>query len=1112
LLIEYRRYFHKFYINPTTKLETRKGEGLMQIKSFMVVIFLFSFTFILCLPAFQVVRVPYVCAQAVWPSSWIELDWDRNENGLTDDWRDVEYAYYQYDDEYLYLKLECYDLPGKNWPEKEGRYKWFVDFEGNMYYSGGNVYDAEFLLFVEDADDDGAGEMYIVSDSNNDNNFGEYEPWPPVNYTNYQIVDLNIGGWRIVPPNQIEMYINWSSIGTPSSYWLLWSTDQQNPNLDQSPTADRVDEEQPLAVHNVAAISQSPSPTIVRQGEQVTVQVVVENKGTQTESFMVTCYVNNTAIGTKLATHLAAGHQSTINFDWNTTGFTVGNYNILAWADSSSTITETNEEDNWCTSPATVNIQTPLIHDVAAISQVPDQTSVLKGTTVNVNVTLSNLGDFSETFNTTCFYSGNPIGHQTITDLAEKTSTSLIFTWNTTGVEPGTYYIKAMADSSNAIIEDDEENNNCTSLQTVTVYSQGEMGMLFVDKIKTAIVSGEDPPIVGFSTVYEMTIIVTNIGGSNVSNIIVNETISPEASFISVGTPSQGSIIYLPPPPEIIWDVGVLTPGANATLKFNVSVAPTVSGLIYVNHKEDLVTSGKDTLNSSTVFDVGDTDFTVTALIRDLAAVSQVPSSTIVCQNDTVTIYVIVRNLGNTTESFNVTCYYDSSQIDTLRVQSLAPNDETVIPFPWDTTGVAPGTYSITAEADSSEEVAETNETNNLCTSPSTVEIVVHDISVISQVPSPTTVFPGEIVTIEVIVKNEGTVPETFNVSCYYNFTLLEKKMVSNLEPNTTLTLHFFWNTTDAQPGTYYITSGASTVPGEKDTDDNACRSTTTVTVLPQYTLTILPYAGGETDPLPGNYTYNAGTNTTVTATPDAGYKFEYWLLDGSDAGSEIPIFIIMDDDHILQPVFTQITYELIITTTSGGITTPAPSNYTHDSGSSVPVTALPESCHILDHWELDGENAGSTNPYYVLMDTNHSLHAVFIYSSPPLSVSIDPLSASIIVGNSISFTSTVNGGTSPYTYQWYMNDSPVSGATSSSWTFTPSSPGIYYIYLEVTDTCNNTAQSETARISVSPETPPVGGYSVSFTKTAANKASIWYTVFLSIFSVVMILIRRKRK
>ncbi|MGB9778733.1 MAG: NosD domain-containing protein [Candidatus Bathyarchaeales archaeon] len=81
--------------------------------------------------------------------------------------------------------------------------------------------------------------------------------------------------------------------------------------------------------------------------------------------------------------------------------------------------------------------------------------------------------------------------------------------------------------------------------------------------------------------------------------------------------------------------------------------------------------------------------------------------------------------------------------------------------------------------------------------------------------------------------------------------------------------------------------------------------------------------------------------------------------------------------------------------------------------------------------------------------------------------VSISPLSASILVGQSVTFTSTVSGGYAPYTYQWYLNDAPVSGATSETWTFTPTTSGIYYVYLKVTDAKGSTIQSETARITV---------------------------------------------
>jgi len=215
---------------------------------------------------------------------------------------------------------------------------------------------------------------------------------------------------------------------------------------------------------------------------------------------------------------------------------------------------------------------------------------------------------------------------------------------------------------------------------------------------------------------------------------------------------------------------------------------------------------------------------------------------------------------------------------------------------------------------------------------------------------------------------------------------------------------------------------------------------------------------------------------------------------------------------HALKAFFTPITYQLTITTTSGGTTDPVPGTYTYAVDSSVEVTAFPDADYVFDHWELDTVDVGSTNPYTVLIDEDHTLKAVFTYSPapPPLSVSISPLSKSILMGDSVTFTSTVSGGTSPYTYQWYLNGNPVPGATSSSWTFTPTSTGIYYIYLKVTDANDTTAQSDTARITVT--SVPVGGYSVSLTKPVAKTPLIFYTMLLAIFGTAISLIRRKRK
>lgn len=204
-------------------------------------------------------------------------------------------------------------------------------------------------------------------------------------------------------------------------------------------------------------------------------------------------------------------------------------------------------------------------------------------------------------------------------------------------------------------------------------------------------------------------------------------------------------------------------------------------------------------------------------------------------------------------------------------------------------------------------------------------------------------------------------------------------------------------------------------------------------------------------------------------------------------------------------------TYTLTITTTAGGTTNPVPGTYAYTAGSSVQVTAIPDANYVFDHWELDALNVGSANPYIVLMDNNHTLKAVFTYSPPPpLTASISPLSASILVGQSVTFTSTASGGTQPYTYQWYLNGNPVSGATSPSWTFTPTTSGIYYIYLKVTDNKGNTAQSDTARIAVA--TVPVGGYSIPIQLPTTAKPATLQIALLTILTAIFITIKMKTK
>lgn len=167
----------------------------------------------------------------------------------------------------------------------------------------------------------------------------------------------------------------------------------------------------------------------------------------------------------------------------------------------------------------------------------------------------------------------------------------------------------------------------------------------------------------------------------------------------------------------------------------------------------------------------------------------------------------------------------------------------------------------------------------------------------------------------------------------------------------------------------------------------------------------------------------------------------------------------------------------------------------------------------IFSTWTFTPVSTGTYTVYLnvtdsVLKTVKSNIASVTV--APPLTVSISPTSASILVGQFVAFTSTVSGGYPPYSYQWYLDGAPVSGATSSSWTFTPTTSGIYYVYLKATDANNNIAQSETARITVA--VVPVGGYSISLVKQTPTSYMAVYTTLIALSAIALSLTKRKRK
>jgi hypothetical protein len=83
-------------------------------------------------------------------------------------------------------------------------------------------------------------------------------------------------------------------------------------------------------------------------------------------------------------------------------------------------------------------------HDIAVLSVNPLKTIVGQGYTMNINVTVANQGDFTETFNATIYINTTPIETKQIT-LTNGASTTITYTWNTIGFIKGNYTLRAYA-------------------------------------------------------------------------------------------------------------------------------------------------------------------------------------------------------------------------------------------------------------------------------------------------------------------------------------------------------------------------------------------------------------------------------------------------------------------------------------------------------------------------------------------------------------------------------------------------------------------------------------------------------------------------------------------
>ncbi|MBX0334207.1 InlB B-repeat-containing protein, partial [Pontibacter sp. HSC-14F20] len=262
------------------------------------------------------------------------------------------------------------------------------------------------------------------------------------------------------------------------------------------------------------------------------------------------------------------------------------------------------------------------------------------------------------------------------------------------------------------------------------------------------------------------------------------------------------------------------------------------------------------------------------------------------------------------------------------------------------------------------------------------------------------------------------------------------------------------------------------------------------------YTLTLNDPENGSIEADPEAVTYVAGTEVTLRAIPDDGFRFTGWSGDAS--GTDLTTSVTMNADKTVSATFEPIpTYTLTITEPINGtigINPTADQDGKYSEGTVVTLVAIPASGYRFVNWSSDA--SGSESTVMVTMDADKTVSANFEVIPPTMyaltlnqpengSISAAPSAATYVAGTVVTLTATPADG---YQFVGWTGDASGSELTVSitmdadkavSATFEVIPPTMYALTLN---------QPENGTISADPSAPSYeAGTVVTLTATPAS-------------------------
>ena len=183
--------------------------------------------------------------------------------------------------------------------------------------------------------------------------------------------------------------------------------------------------------------------------------------------------------------------------------------------------------------------------------------------------------------------------------------------------------------------------------------------------------------------------------------------------------------------------------------------------------------------------------------------------------------------------------------------------------------------------------------------------------------------------------------------------------------------------------GTEYKVGDSYTVKG-----DTEIKALWKDSVIPPttYTVTISNDGNGSGTASPSAAV--VGTEITLTATPNTGYRFKEWEVISGGVAITNNKFTMPDGNVEVKAIFEKdappAPTEYTVTVTSGGNGTASVSHAKAVVGTEITLTAMPDTGYRFKEWEIISGGVAITNNKFTMPDGNVEVKAIFEKDAPP--------------------------------------------------------------------------------------------------------------------------------